>query len=97
MQAPWRAGAAGHERPFCDRARVFLLAASLGESLVVLPLYTSHYKLSPAELARVGVEPGTVRVSLGLEHPADLITDLTHALRWSASPVSSGGREPPGR
>lgn len=70
-------------RRFCDRVRVFLLAASLGgvESLVVLPIYTSHYKLSAAELAAVGVEPGTVRVSVGLEDPADLIADLQQALR----------------
>ncbi len=69
-------------RRFCDRVRVFLLAASLGgvESLVVLPLYTSHYKLSAAELAAAGVEPGTVRVSVGLEHPHDLIADLKQAL-----------------
>lgn len=70
-------------RRFCDRTRVFLLAASLGgvESLVVLPIYTSHYKLSAAELAAVGVEPGTVRVSVGLEDPQDLIDDLKQALR----------------
>jgi methionine-gamma-lyase len=70
-------------RRFCDRVRVFLLAASLGgvESLVVLPIYTSHYKLNAAELAAGGVEPGTVRVSVGLEDPADLIADLKQALR----------------
>jgi cystathionine beta-lyase/cystathionine gamma-synthase len=70
-------------RRFCDRVRVFLLAASLGgvESLVVLPIYTSHYKLNAAELAAVGVEPGTVRVSVGLEDSQDLIDDLKQALR----------------
>ncbi len=69
-------------RRFCDRVGVFLLAASLGgpESLVVLPIYTSHYRLSPKELAGAGVEPGTVRVSIGLEDPADLIADLKQAL-----------------
>jgi cystathionine beta-lyase/cystathionine gamma-synthase len=69
-------------RQFCDRVRVFLLAASLGgvESLVVLPIYTSHYHMSRKELAAVGVEPGTVRVSVGLEDPADLIEDLKQAL-----------------
>jgi len=69
-------------RRFCDRVRVFLLAASLGgvESLVVLPLYTSHYKMSMKELAAAGVSPGTVRVSVGLEDPADLIADLKQAL-----------------
>ncbi len=67
---------------FCDRVRVFLLAASLGgvESLVILPIYTSHYKMSLAELRAAGVEPGTVRVSVGLEDPEDLIEDLRQAL-----------------
>jgi methionine-gamma-lyase len=69
-------------RRFCDRTRVFLLAASLGgvESLVVLPIYSSHYRMSAAELRAAGVEPGTVRVSIGLEDPADLIEDLRQAL-----------------
>ena len=69
-------------RRFCDRVRLFLLAASLGgvESLVVLPIYTSHYHLSKEELQRSGVGPGTVRVSIGLEDAADLIADLKQAL-----------------
>ena len=69
-------------RRVCDRVRVFLLAASLGgvESLVVLPIYTSHYKMSPKELAGAGVSPGTIRVSVGLEDPRDLIDDLRQAL-----------------
>jgi len=69
-------------RRFCDRVRVFLLAASLGgvESLVVLPIFTSHYKMSLAELKAASVEPGTVRVSVGLEDPEDLIDDLRQAL-----------------
>jgi methionine-gamma-lyase len=69
-------------RRFCDRTRVFLLAASLGgvESLVVLSIYTSHYNMSLAELRGAGVEPGTVRVSVGLEDPADLVEDLRQAL-----------------
>jgi methionine-gamma-lyase len=69
-------------RRFCDRVRVFLLAASLGgvESLVVLPIYSSHYRMSVVELRAAGVAPGTVRVSVGLEDPADLIKDLRQAL-----------------
>jgi methionine-gamma-lyase len=75
-------GGIGAARRVCDRVRVFLLAASLGgvESLVVLPLYTSHYKMSPKELAGAGVSPGTIRVSIGLEDPRDLIDDLRQAL-----------------
>src|SRR5258706_5436894 len=69
-------------RKFCDRVQLFLLAASLGgvESLVVLPIYSSHYKMSSGELAAAGVSPGTVRVSVGLEDAGDLIADLKQAL-----------------
>jgi methionine-gamma-lyase len=67
---------------FCDRTKIFLLAVSLGgvESLIVLPIYTSHYRMSTAELKAAGVEPGTVRMSVGLEDPDDLIADLQQAL-----------------
>jgi len=69
-------------RKFCDRVQLFLLAASLGgvESLVVLPIYSSHYRMSAKELELAGVTPGTVRVSVGLEDSADLIADLKQAL-----------------
>jgi cystathionine beta-lyase/cystathionine gamma-synthase len=68
---------------FADRVRLFLLAASLGgvESLIILPIYGSHYRMSQKELDRAGVQPGTVRVSVGLEDPEDLIEDLRQALR----------------
>jgi len=70
-------------RRFCDRVQLFLLAASLGgvESLVLLPAYSSHYRMSNDELLRAGVQPGTVRVSIGLEDAVDLIDDLQQALR----------------
>jgi methionine-gamma-lyase len=69
-------------RCFCDKSEIFLLAASLGgvESLIVLPIYTSHFKLNTTELAAAGVSPGTVRMSIGLEDSADLIADLQQAL-----------------
>ncbi len=69
-------------RKFCDRVQLFLLAASLGgvESLVVLPIYSSHYNMSLQELEQAGVTPGTVRVSVGLEDSDDLIADLEQAL-----------------
>jgi methionine-gamma-lyase len=69
-------------RRFCDRVQMFLLAASLGgvESLVVLPIYSSHYNMTTKELEQAGVTPGTVRVSVGLENAEDLIADLKQAL-----------------
>jgi methionine-gamma-lyase len=70
-------------RKFCDRAKLFLLAASLGgvESLIILPIYGSHFRMNKDELRRAGVEQGTVRVSIGLEDAQDLIEDLQQALR----------------
>jgi methionine-gamma-lyase len=67
---------------FCDRVKLFKLAVSLGgaESLVVLPIYTTHYRMSREELASAGVSPGTVRVSIGLEDALDLRDDLRQAL-----------------
>jgi methionine-gamma-lyase len=69
-------------RRFCDRVKLFLLAASLGgvESLVILPIYSSHYNMSEEELRSAGVSLGTVRVSIGLEDSANLIADLQQAL-----------------
>lgn len=75
-------GGLAEARRVCDRVRLFLLAVSLGgvESLVALPLYTSHYNMSKEELQRAGVSPGTVRVSMGIEDTEDLIEDLRQAL-----------------
>ena len=69
-------------RRFCDRVEVFLLAASLGgvESLVVLPIFSSHAKMSSDELRAAGVSQGTIRMSVGIENPEDLIEDL--GKRW---------------
>src|SRR5882762_1607853 len=69
-------------RRLCDRTQIFLLAASLGgvESLIVLPIYTSHYRMGTSELTEAGVLPNTVRVSVGLEDASDLIADLKQAL-----------------
>jgi cystathionine beta-lyase/cystathionine gamma-synthase len=69
-------------RRFCDRTKIFMLAASLGgvESLIILPIYGSHFRMNKDELRRAGVQPGTVRVSIGLEDAQDLIDDLQQAL-----------------
>jgi cystathionine beta-lyase/cystathionine gamma-synthase len=69
-------------RRLCDRAKIFLLAASLGgvESLIVLPIYTSHHRMTTSELSVAGVLPGTIRMSIGLEDPEDLIEDLRQAI-----------------
>ena len=77
-----RGGLAAAER-FYDRLKLVARAASLGgvESLVSLPVHTSHHALSKRELRAAGVDPGTARLSLGIEDPEDVIADVEQALR----------------
>ncbi len=65
-----------------DRLQLVKRAASLGgvESLVSLPVLTSHWGYSDDQLRAAGVTRGMVRLSIGLEDPDDLVADLDQAL-----------------
>jgi cystathionine beta-lyase/cystathionine gamma-synthase len=67
---------------FVDALELFALTPSLGstESLVIAPQMMTAGDLSTEELRRSGITPGTVRLSIGLEDPEDLLDDLTRAL-----------------
>jgi len=62
--------------------RVFMFAESLGapESLVTYPLVQTHADMDPETRARIGLSDCLVRLSIGLEDPADLIADLASVL-----------------
>ena len=64
------------------RFKLVTFAASLGgvETTVSYPEITSHRSMSPEERAVLGVGPGTVRVSVGIEDAEDIITDFSQAL-----------------
>ena len=66
---------------FLDRLQVAVHATSLGsvETLCSHPASSSHRQLSDEDLGRAGLTPGMVRVSIGLEDPDDLVSDLTAA------------------
>ncbi len=68
---------------FVDALQIPLLAASLGgvESLVTLPALASYYHLSSTERLALGIPDNLVRLSLGVEDTADLLTDLAQALK----------------
>ncbi len=70
-------------RKFIEALRVFSHLANVGDakSLVIHPATTTHYRMSDADLAKSGITPGTVRLSIGLEDSADLIDDLERALK----------------
>jgi len=65
-----------------NRLELFSVATSLGgvESLVSMPLLTSHALFSAEERARLGILPGTLRLSVGIEDAGDLRRDLEAAL-----------------
>ncbi|GLX49277.1 methionine gamma-lyase [Streptomyces hygroscopicus subsp. hygroscopicus] len=69
-------------RAFIERVRVARLALSLGgvETLVTHPASTSHRELDDAALTAAGIGAGTVRMSVGIEHPEDLWADIAAAL-----------------
>ena len=66
-----------------DKLKLFAIAPSLGgvESLVTMPVTTTHHGLAPEERTRRGISDTMIRLSIGLEDAADLIADLEQALR----------------
>lgn len=66
----------------CDRLAVALNAMSLGgtETLVSIPVYSSHVNMNSAELRSHGVTPGMIRISVGVEGIEDLKNDFARAL-----------------
>jgi methionine-gamma-lyase len=67
---------------FLNRLQIFKLAVSLGgtESLACHPGTTTHSGVAADVRARIGVRDSTIRLSIGIEHPDDLVADLTQAL-----------------
>ncbi|SPT53024.1 Methionine gamma-lyase [Actinomyces bovis] len=67
---------------FMDHLTLFSNLANIGDvrSLCVHPASTTHSQLDDAGLARAGITPGTVRLSIGIEHIDDILADLEQAL-----------------
>lgn len=64
---------------------MFYHVANIGDarSLAIHPATTTHSQLNEEELLAAGVTPGYVRLSIGIEHPDDIISDLDQALEAS--------------
>lgn len=69
-------------RSFIDALKLFSLLANVADmkSLVIHPASTTHAQLSDAEKAEQGITESTIRLSIGCEHPDDIISDLEQAL-----------------
>ncbi len=76
------AGTREQGRRFIETLRIFSHLANVGDakSLVIHPASTTHFRMSAADLGRAGITEGTIRLSVGLEDPDDLIEDLSRAL-----------------
>jgi O-succinylhomoserine sulfhydrylase len=69
-------------RQFLNNIKLLSLSANLGDtrSIVTHPASTTHAKLTEEDRLQTGITGGLVRISVGLEHPEDIINDLNQAL-----------------
>jgi O-acetylhomoserine (thiol)-lyase len=70
-------------KAFIEALQIFSHLANVGDcrSLVIHPASTTHFRMSDEALSGAGIGTGTIRLSIGLEDPADLIDDLKRALK----------------
>lgn len=70
-------------KAFIEALKLFSHLANVGDarSLVIHPASTTHFRMNDEALASAGIGPGTIRLSIGLEDPVDLIDDLKRALK----------------
>jgi len=75
-------------KKFIEALKMFYHVANIGDarSLAIHPATTTHSQLTQEELLAAGVTPGYVRLSIGIEHPDDIIADLDQALSASSKP-----------
>lgn len=76
------AGGAEAGRRFIEALEMFYHVANIGDSrsLAIHPASTTHSQLAAEEQMASGVSPGYIRLSVGLEHPDDILADLAQAL-----------------
>ncbi|TDQ07034.1 O-succinylhomoserine sulfhydrylase [Pedobacter metabolipauper] len=67
---------------FMDKLKMFSISANLGDtrSIATHPATSTHSKLTEEERLQVGIEQGTIRLSIGLEHIDDILGDIKQAL-----------------
>ena len=78
-------------KDFYDALKLFKRLVNLGDakSLACHPASTTHRQMSAEEQAKAGVTPDLIRLSIGIEHVDDIITDLDQALAAAQSPSAS--------
>lgn len=81
------AGGSEAGQRFIDALQLIYHVANIGDTrtLAIHPASTTHQQLSPEEQLATGVTPGYVRLSIGIEHPDDVIADIDQALEAATS------------
>lgn len=81
------AGGLAAAKRFADHSKLFTLAVSLGgvESLLNHPATMTHAAMTPEAQTAAGITPGMLRLSVGIEDPADLVADITAAADAAAT------------
>ena len=76
-----RGGAAAARQVF-DRLQMIWRATDLGrvKSVATIPMISTHQQISGSDKEVAGLQPNLIRLSVGLEHPDDIIADLDQAL-----------------
>ena len=76
-------GSRAQGKKFIETLKLFSHLANVGDcrSLVIHPASTTHFRMSDEALQSAGISQGTIRLSIGLEDPDDLIDDLKRALK----------------
>ena len=83
-------GSRAQGKAFVEALKVFSHLANVGDcrSLVIHPASTTHFRMADDALANAGITQGTIRLSIGLEDPDDLIDDLKRALKVAEKTVA---------
>ena len=93
-------GPSGFEagKRFCEAVDLASFLANIGDAktLVIHPASTTHAQLSRAEQADAGVTPALVRLSVGIEDPADLLADLDAAIETATAGDAAANAAPDG-
>jgi len=76
-------------KAFYDALKLIKRLVNIGDTrtLCCHPASTTHRQMTPQEQLRAGVRPETIRLSVGIEHPQDILDDLDQALRAVAPPA----------
>ncbi len=91
LEGPGERGGYEAGKAFCEHVDLAQFLANIGDAktLVIHPASTTHGQLTPDEQAEAGVTPDLVRLSVGIEDPADILADIDAAIETAIGDLPS--------